>query len=83
MNTELGAYIRQLRLAKGLTLEEVAAKSGLPWTTIRAIEVGRSLRPRPDTLERLAIALDEQVGVLALKAYGRNFPAVPAGAPTK
>ena len=79
MNTELGLFLRRVRLALGLTLQEVAAQAHLPWTTVRAVEVGRSLRPRPETLQAIATVLGVDYDVLALKAYGRHThaPAVP------
>lgn len=53
--------LQALRLAAGLTLQQVAASSGVPFSTYRRLEVGvaRGL-PAPETLQTLAAAL--QVG---------------------
>lgn len=67
--TELGAYVRQLRESGRLTLQELAQASGVPWTTIQAIETGRSLRPKRETLEALAQALGSPIEIMIMKAY--------------
>ena len=42
---DLGALVRQLRLAAGLTRAEVAARAGLSETTLRNVELGIPARP--------------------------------------
>jgi len=51
--------LADLRLAKGLTLTEVAANAGIPRTTYHRLEQGVATRPLdPATLMALATALD-------------------------
>ena len=48
---------RAIRQAKGLSVAEIAAKSGLSTAVISKIECGRSKRPAADTLNAIARAL--------------------------
>lgn len=48
--------LRELRSAKALTQDEVAAKAGLSQTIISALENGRVSSPGLETLEKLATA---------------------------
>ncbi len=78
--TPLGRFIRDLRLAQGLTLEQTAARAkekgyALNLRAIQAIEAGNSDYPRRETLEALAAALGVEVTMLALKVY--EPPRVP------
>lgn len=52
----MGAVLRRTRLAQGLTLKEVAARSGLSHAFISLIERGRA-RPSMPSFSRLASAL--------------------------
>jgi len=53
----VGDRIRYLRTRRVLTLQELAAKAGMPrWQTVWEIETGKS-RPRPSTLRKIAAAL--------------------------
>lgn len=50
--------LQALRLAAGLTLQEMAAASGIPFSTYRRLEVGALRRaPSPHTLRLLSEAL--------------------------
>lgn len=51
------AQVRDHRLRRGLSQEDLAARSGLSVRTIRHLESGRSGRPRPETTRLLADAL--------------------------
>lgn len=53
-----GAYLRQQREARGLSIREVARRVGVQDTTILRFERGEFLAPAPDKLRRLALALD-------------------------
>jgi transcriptional regulator with XRE-family HTH domain len=53
-----GQRLRAARAYRGLTRAQLAARSGVPLTTIRQIERGASLRPRFTTVAALADALD-------------------------
>src|SRR5688572_13329442 len=52
-----GAKVREIRLAKHLTQEDVAGRVGLQRTTISALENGDGAPPRLDLLMSLARAL--------------------------
>lgn len=53
---ELAKRIKDLRLRKGFSQEELSEKSGLSLRTIQRIENGET-EPRGDSLKRLAVAL--------------------------
>lgn len=57
METEL----KQLRLLKGLTLEQVAKKGGISTTYLNSIENGYQLHPSLDMVEKIAIGLNEDM----------------------
>lgn len=52
-----GSRVRYWRLARALTIRELAEKSGVNHSAISLIERGKR-RPHPSTLRRLAEALD-------------------------
>ncbi len=56
--TGFGARLRACRVATGLSQEDLARLSGLDVRTIRNLERGRARWPYPDTVRRLAGALD-------------------------
>jgi WD40 repeat protein/transcriptional regulator with XRE-family HTH domain len=56
MDTTIGAWLRERRLAAGLTQEALAERAGISARSIQAIERGTSA-PQKDTLQRLAAAL--------------------------
>ena len=63
-----GAAIRKLRLAKGLTLAELGAASGLPVSTLSRLELGQNTL-KSEKLFRLCRALDVDVsGIVADQA---------------
>lgn len=51
------AILRQARYGAGLDQRELAARSGVPQSTVARIETGRTV-PRLDTLDRLLRACD-------------------------
>ncbi len=53
MSEPLGLELRRIREERGLTVEELAKKSGISATTIRAVERGTQ-EVRGDTIARLA-----------------------------
>ncbi|AVT30900.1 SARP family transcriptional regulator [Plantactinospora sp. BC1] len=55
--TEFAALLRQHRLDRRLTQEELAEGSGISSRSVREMERGRGRSPRPRTVERLATAL--------------------------
>jgi transcriptional regulator with XRE-family HTH domain/DNA polymerase III delta prime subunit len=54
----LGRLVRAHRARLGLTQEEVAHRAGLSERTLRNLEASRSSRPYPNTIRRLADALE-------------------------
>ena len=83
-----GELLRQLRLDSGLTLEELAARSGVAVRTISDLELGKARSPRETTLSRLAwgLRLEDPVQArFAAVARGRpmtdGLPAITATAP--
>ncbi|WP_299448155.1 helix-turn-helix transcriptional regulator [uncultured Phascolarctobacterium sp.] len=50
--------LKEIRLSKRLTQEEVASKSGVARATISKIESGEEVEVKINTLESLAKALD-------------------------
>jgi transcriptional regulator with XRE-family HTH domain len=54
---ELAGLLRGHRLAAGLSQAELASSAGLSVRTVRELEQGRGVRPRGDTVRRLADAL--------------------------
>jgi hypothetical protein len=62
----VGARIRRLRLAKGLTATQLAIAAGVSEDAIRKIESGRSKQPSFVTGVRIAAALDVSPDILAL-----------------
>ena len=50
--------LRDLRLKRGLTQQELAAKTGIGQGVISGIESGATQNPRFDTVVKLAEALD-------------------------
>jgi len=61
---QLGAAIRRLRKAAGLSIEALGAKSDVHWTSISEIE-NRKRNPGWETVVKLAAALGVDMGDLA------------------
>ncbi len=59
-----GQLIKELRLKKGITQEELAAKTDISVRTIQRIENG-DVDPRAFTLQSIAVALEVDFAVLA------------------
>ncbi|WP_170212896.1 BTAD domain-containing putative transcriptional regulator [Catellatospora citrea] len=53
----MGRHIRERRSRAGLSQAQLAAQAAISVAGLRDLEQGRVLRPRPDTLRRLAAAL--------------------------
>lgn len=74
---ELGKFIRQHREDRGLSLRQLADKSGVPYTTIYRWEEGVYSVPKVEMLERLGRAL----GVRLTDLFAVAGLAVPSGLP--
>jgi len=66
--TPLGETIRQIRMAKNLTLERLAADAGLTKQAVRRIETGLVANATVGSLVGIAEALGVRVGVLLFLA---------------
>ena len=60
---KLGERIRVLRVAKGLTQNELATNAGLSRIYVQKLEAGERVSPSFPALERLAGALDATLNV--------------------
>ncbi len=70
----LGARIRRLRHARGLTQGEVATRARLSWIYIAKLEAGDRRAPSLGVLERIARALGARLRIelVGLPAEGRR-----------
>lgn len=57
MGDDVGNRIRQLRTARGMTMEELAHAAGVTLSTVSRIEKGRIARPAWHTMVAMAQAL--------------------------
>lgn len=58
-----GERIRQIRLSKGMTQTELGKRCGMADSRIGVYERGEN-KPKPETLNRIAMALDVDPSVL-------------------
>jgi transcriptional regulator with XRE-family HTH domain len=75
---EFGDTLRRLRVATGLTQEEVAERCELSVRAISNLECGRTARPRPSTMRRIAKVLES-----AAAQAGGSVPAMPRVPPAQ
>ena len=82
--TTFGELLRRCRVAAALSQEALAERTGLSIDAIRALERGRRSSPRPDTVARLAAALDlfPEGGLLAPATVPGPPATLPATRPT-
>lgn len=59
--------LTNLREARGWSVEELARRAGLHFTAVHRIETGEVRNPRPETLEKLALALNVGASDLAAR----------------
>jgi tetratricopeptide (TPR) repeat protein/transcriptional regulator with XRE-family HTH domain len=71
--SDFGAWIRQRRVAAGLSQEELAESSGVSVRAISDLERGRTTRPYPRSMRLLAAAL-EGTGSLPVAAARQAVP---------
>ena len=69
---EIGERIKALRTAKGLTLYQLARRTGLQYTALKKIEEGQTA-PRADTLVKIA----KGIGVEPSRFFTDDSPARP------
>ena len=58
--------LQELCAARGLTLDQLAARAGVPPTTVAKIDAG-TIRAQPGTLRRLAAGLGLEAAALQLE----------------
>lgn len=63
INKKIGGKIRELRKERKLSIEDLADKSGLHFTYISRIELGKH-SPTIEAIEKIANALDVKIGLL-------------------
>jgi transcriptional regulator with XRE-family HTH domain len=68
--------IRELAKARGLTMEDLAIKSGIKYSTVKNLWQGRTLDPSYSTLRAVAFALG--VPIEQLEDRTEPGPFVPA-----
>ncbi|TDP94777.1 helix-turn-helix transcriptional regulator [Labedaea rhizosphaerae] len=82
MTSQFSVLLRQFRLQKGLTQQELGTSSGVSARTIRRFENGESANPQIETVRLLADALelgsDERAQMLAAVG-GQDLPEAPPG----
>jgi ribosome-binding protein aMBF1 (putative translation factor) len=61
--TDLGATLRERRRAAGLSLDDVAGRSGVGRSAVAALERGDNGNPTVSTLERVAAALGARITI--------------------
>lgn len=71
------SLMRALRVSRGFTQQEVAARSGITERSLRDIERGLVARPRTDSLLRIASALD--LGGVETTAFVRAYRGAAEG----
>lgn len=57
----MNSKLKQLRLDKGYTLEELSRLTGLSTTYLNSIENGYQRNPSLDTIDKIAIGLNEDL----------------------
>jgi XRE family transcriptional regulator, regulator of sulfur utilization len=72
-SAQLGAAIRRVRESRGESIEAVAAKAGIHWTSVSRIETGKQ-NPTWDIVVSLADALEMEIAELAALAIKRVKP---------
>lgn len=73
---KLAAAIKRHRKAKGMSQYALAAAVGVPDSTIYRLERGEFKLPKPDTLQRIARALDVEFEEL-FEIAGYDAPGLP------
>jgi tetratricopeptide (TPR) repeat protein len=69
----LGMLVRDHRLRRGMSQEDLAVRTGLSVRTVRYLESGRSGRPRPETVRLLCDALGLE-GTDRERVHAAAFP---------
>lgn len=70
MTNALAVKVQQALDTQKLSFRDAGERCNLPFGVIAAVVQGRSMRPKPETLEALALGLGLEYRELALAAYG-------------
>ncbi len=70
--SQFGDYLRELRQAQGLSLDDLASTAGISRTYLWKLERKPSVNPSLNRLRKLAAALGTTVGDLA--GYANDLP---------
>lgn len=62
--------LKRQRLIKGIAITELARRAGLQYGTIADLEEGRTHKPHPGTIAKLAAVLGVEMETLVIKAGG-------------
>lgn len=74
----VGDRLREIRDSKGLGLEPVAKAAGISVSALSQIETGITKQPKPETLFKLADALDVEPRYLVFGHHDRVAPSIMA-----
>lgn len=73
--TEFGAYIKNIRDSKGMTLNQVALYAEISAAQLSRIETGKRGTPKPQTIEKIAQALKvDYTELMKVAGYVENTP---------
>ena len=75
--SRIGAHLRGVRRRADLSQRELAARSGVPLSTIARIEAGQTCDPRLSTLTRLVEAAGYRLAILDGRAELGPLPDLP------
>ncbi len=78
----LGTRVRNARLAKGLSLTDLAAKSGVSKGYLSALENGDDVNPTLDIFFKVAKALDVTLADILDMPKAKQKSAIPANLPS-
>ncbi|MED4583104.1 helix-turn-helix domain-containing protein [Brevibacillus choshinensis] len=73
----LGKCIQELRMQKGLSMSELAERSGVTKSYLNALERGIKTNPSIQILEKIAGVLDMELGSLVRYVYDRQAGNAP------
>lgn len=75
--TPVGERLKELRLERGLSLRDVAAKTGVSDSLLSKMETGRTTKPTQESLNRLALFYEidpEELWTLAEYKIASSLP---------
>ncbi|WP_310228336.1 helix-turn-helix transcriptional regulator [Brevibacillus nitrificans] len=73
----LGKCIQELRMQKGLSMSELAERSGVTKSYLNSLERGIKTNPSIQILEKIALVLEMELGNLVRYVHDRQKGIVP------